>query len=449
MNSADDPNSRSGPNVSVIMANWRGERHLRDAIASVLAQTMPDLELLIADDASDDESQAIVLEAARWDARVRLLPASSNAGPSDARNRAIAEARGEWIAITDSDDLIHPRRLELLLKAALRSGADFIADDLAFFGDRPDAAGRTLLAPLGLTDVMPVSPTLLVESNNDSGLPNLGYLKPLIRRSALGGTTYDPTVRVGEDFDFYLRLLLKGLRLVLVPLPLYQYRRHSASLSHRLSIGALQPLLAAHDALLAGLSNPEPDLARALAMRGGMLQRALSYEELVAEIKKGAASRAASMILREPVLLTNLARSVAERLARRRVDSKLDQMIRTRVLLVQKGREVPPTEQNSRTESVIVEVPSLSVEKLDLAPDVTAVSCKLTDLASRGPIDVVALGLDGLDALGLLPKWDTAEVWLMDDEATATTVRLPEGAKLRHLAKEIIPDRSAADPETE
>ena len=445
MNSADDLGLRSDPNVSVIMANWRGERHLRDAITSVLAQTMPDLELLVADDASDDASQAIVLEAATKDSRVRLLPAGTNAGPSDARNRAIGEARGDWIAIMDSDDLIHPRRLELLLDAARRSGADVVADDLAFFGDRPDAAGRTLLAPLKLTDMMSVGPTLLVESNNDSGLPNLGYLKPLIRRRALGSTKYDPTVRVGEDFDFYLRLLLKGLRLVLVPLPLYQYRRHSASLSHRLSIGALQPLLAAHDALVATLTDPEPELARALATRGGMLRRALSYEELVAEIKKGAAPQAAGIILREPVLLKNLARSVGERLARRRIDRKLDQVDHTQVLLIAKGREVPPRRQSSKTGSVILEAPSISVERLDIAPDVMALSCKLTDLALRGPVAVVAVGLDGLDALGLLPRWESAEVWLTEEEAADPVVRLPDDALLKHLPREAAPDGSASD----
>jgi succinoglycan biosynthesis protein ExoO len=430
------------------MANWRGERHLRDAIASVLAQTMQDLELLVADDASDDGSQAIVLQAATRDARVRLLPATSNSGPSNARNRAIAEARGEWLAIMDSDDLIHPRRLELLLEAARRSNADLVADDLAFFGDRPDAAGRTLLGPLGLRDVMPVGPTFLVESNNDSGLPNLGYLKPLIRRSALGVTKYDPEIRVGEDFDFYLRLLLKGLRLVLVPLPLYHYRRHSASLSHRLSVGALQPLLAAHEALVAALSDPDPELARTLAARGAMLKRALRYEELVAEVKKGATPQVAGMILREPILLKNLARSVGERMARRRVDRKLDQAVHTQVLLIPKGRDVSSEVQSFKTGGVILQVPSISAEKLDIAPDVIALSCRLTDLSARGPIDVVALGLDGLDALGLLPEWESAEVWLTENESAAAVGRLPAKAVLKRLARPATSGGMAGDAET-
>jgi hypothetical protein len=215
-----------------------------------------------------------------------------------------------------------------------------------------------------------------------------------------------------------------------------------------LSIGALQPLLAAHDALLATLTDPEPELARALATRGGMLRKALSYEELVAEIKKGAAPRAAGMILREPVLLKSLARSVGERVARRRIDHKLDRTVHTQVFLTPKGRESPPMKQSPRTESVTFEVPLISVERLDKAPDVTALSCKLTDLTSRGPIAVVAVGLDGLDALGLLPKWDSAEVWLTEDEAAATDVRLPDNALLRHLPGKDTPDASASDRRT-
>jgi succinoglycan biosynthesis protein ExoO len=419
------------------MANWRGERYLHASITSVLSQTLRDIELLVADDASDDRSQDIVRAAMRLDSRVRLLSGVSNAGPSDARNRAIASARGEWVAIVDSDDLLHPRRLELLLEAASRFGADMVADDLAFFSNQPEAAGRSLLGALRLTDVMPVSPALLVESNNDPAHPNLGYLKPLIRRSALAGLKYNPDVRVGEDFDFYLRLLLQGLRLILVPLPLYQYRRHSASLSHRLSVGALVPLLAAHDALVGALPAADAELTRALTVRGRMLRRALRYERLVAAIKSGAYGSAAGMIIREPRLIHPLARSFAEGMARRRRRSGPDRKSVIRIALASKERRaVLERMRRSEIDEATLEVPVLSLDRLDVAPDITDLSCLLTNHAARGHIEVIALGLEGLDALGLIPGWRAAEVWLTEQE-TSEAYPLPADVRLRALHTEV------------
>ena len=146
------------PLVSVIMANWQGERFISDAIASVLGQSMGNLEILVADDASTDRSTALVQEMADRDSRVHLLATKVNGGPSAARNRALAAARGEWIAVMDSDDVLHPRRLELLLETARRHDADIVADDMAAFGDGPGLGGWTLLGVLGLRDVMSVSP---------------------------------------------------------------------------------------------------------------------------------------------------------------------------------------------------------------------------------------------------------------------------------------------------
>jgi succinoglycan biosynthesis protein ExoO len=100
------------------MANWRGERHVGAAVASVLRQTEGSLELLLADDGSDDGSEGAARAAARGDARLRWLPGAARGGPSAARNRALDAARGAWVAVMDSDDLLHPRRLENVCSVA-------------------------------------------------------------------------------------------------------------------------------------------------------------------------------------------------------------------------------------------------------------------------------------------------------------------------------------------
>src|SRR4051812_36371506 len=124
------------PLVSVVMANHNGAAFLAEALRSALGQSLVDLEVVLADDGSTDASLAIAQAIAAGDRRLVVLPPAPNGGPGAARNRGFAAARGQWIAVMDSDDLMHPERLERLLEAAGRDGCDIVADDmLAFFED--------------------------------------------------------------------------------------------------------------------------------------------------------------------------------------------------------------------------------------------------------------------------------------------------------------------------
>ncbi len=300
--------------VSVIMANYRGAEHLSAAIASVLRQTHADLELIVSDDASPDQSAAIVRDAMAADPRVRLIEAKANVGPSAARNRALEAASGDWVAMVDSDDLLHPERIERLLAAADRLGADIIADDMMLFGDTVEASGRTLLQPLRLRAPMTVTTRLYLEaSGEDARTPPLGYLKPMIRRGLIGARRYDESLRIGEDYDFVLGLLLTGARFMVVPDPMYLYRRHSGSISHRLSEAAVEAMLVAHDRLAATV---EGDEAALLLRRRRGLAALLSYERLVGAIRGRHAVEAAGLLLRHPALALRLGRSLFERLSR-------------------------------------------------------------------------------------------------------------------------------------
>lgn len=301
------------PRVSVIMANWNGAAHLAAALASLRRQTLTDWEVIVSDDGSHDGSVGIVQGIAAADARVRLVQSGQATGPAAARNRALDVATGDWIAILDSDDLMHPTRLARLLAAAAHMQADIIADDMLFFGARPGSGGRTLLQPLALSAPMVVDAALWVRSGADTpGLPPLGYLKPLIRRTTLAGLRYDPSLRVGEDFDLILRLLVRGARFAVVPDPMYLYRRHGASISHRLSLPVVRAMIAAQ----AGLPPQSGPVATALAQRRRGLVRLADYEALVAAIKARQTGRALAALVRRPGLAAMLARSLRERLAR-------------------------------------------------------------------------------------------------------------------------------------
>ncbi|MDO5370370.1 glycosyltransferase, partial [Paracoccus sp. (in: a-proteobacteria)] len=230
-------------------------------------------------------------------------------GPAATRNGALDAARGDWIAVVDSDDLIHPERLSRLIAAAEAAGADLVADDLVHFG-APAEQGRTLLQPLALAAPMWLAaPAYLRANGGDPALPSFGYLKPVIRREVLAGRRYDPRLRIGEDYDLVLRLLIDGARFLLLPDPLYAYRRHPGSISHRLSVGTVAAMLEAHRAL-PPLSDPEARAAAAAVDR--QLRRSLRYERLVAEIKARRWTRALPR-LADPAMVARLAASLRDR----------------------------------------------------------------------------------------------------------------------------------------
>ena len=98
------------PAISIVMAAYNSERHLRTAIESVLAETRLELELVVIDDGSTDSTPRILAECATADRRL-VIHCQENAGSAAALNRGIAIARAPLIARLDSDDVALPGRL--------------------------------------------------------------------------------------------------------------------------------------------------------------------------------------------------------------------------------------------------------------------------------------------------------------------------------------------------
>jgi glycosyltransferase involved in cell wall biosynthesis len=98
------------PRISVIISTYNGERHLDDAVTSILQQTFADFELIIVNDGSTDKTTAILNHYS--DPRIKLLTNVSNQGIAASQNRAIEAASGEYIALMDHDDVALPQRLE-------------------------------------------------------------------------------------------------------------------------------------------------------------------------------------------------------------------------------------------------------------------------------------------------------------------------------------------------
>jgi glycosyltransferase involved in cell wall biosynthesis len=219
--------------VTAILPVHNSRNFVSRAIDSVISQEGPEhlLEIIVVDDHSSDRTAQFVRGEYAGDARVRVLETSRNIGPGGARNAAIAEARGEWIAPIDADDAWSPQRLARLVPQC-DDNLDMLFDNL--LGYDQFAAKET--GPLLPCVARPVSLAMMARERSDATGFDYGYLKPLIRRSLLEqlGIGY-PEVRVHEDLLFYLELLISGARARFTPEPLYVYTTPVGQISRKRS----------------------------------------------------------------------------------------------------------------------------------------------------------------------------------------------------------------------
>jgi glycosyltransferase involved in cell wall biosynthesis len=210
------------PLVSVIMSVHNGGRYLRAAIDSMLVQTLSNFELVIVDDASNDESAQICRDAGRLDSRVVHLTNSDRVGLTASLNRALAVARGQYIARMDADDVSLPQRLERQT-TYLAENADIGV--VGSFYTEIDEHGHVLVE----TYRFPKEPIVVcwrMAFENPLPHPPIVARKSLI--DAVGG--YDERWRTSQDFDLFTRLAAIT-KLANCPEVLFQWRRHSESVS--------------------------------------------------------------------------------------------------------------------------------------------------------------------------------------------------------------------------
>jgi succinoglycan biosynthesis protein ExoU len=213
------------PSVDVIIAVWNRADTIERAIQSALAQ--PEVRrVIVVDDESTDDTALRAEGLAKKTNRVVVRRLPSNSGPSKARNIALETSDAQWVAMLDGDDWFLPARMRALL--AYADDHDFIADDLLQMSEGQAEVGHQCCPAMFDYGSGPYRLTLedFVLGNigrRGTQRKELGFLKPLIRRSFLdrNGLRYDETLRLGEDYLLYAHALACGARFVLVPVQSY------------------------------------------------------------------------------------------------------------------------------------------------------------------------------------------------------------------------------------
>jgi glycosyltransferase involved in cell wall biosynthesis len=242
------------PEVSVIIPAYDRAQSVGDAITSVLAQEGVALEVIVVDDASTDDTAAVV--AAMTDPRLRLIRHPRNMGVSAARNTGIDAARGDLIAFQDSDDLWLPGNLAAQV-AALHAAPKAVASYCGMIVENPEVVGGkgSFYMPPKDQRVRSGDLHLALLGGNFISTQTL-----VVRRAAIGQVgAFDPGLPALVDWDFVLRLSALG-PIMLVDKPLVQQRYSENSLTRSLEkrlhgyLGILEKHradFAAHPALLA------------------------------------------------------------------------------------------------------------------------------------------------------------------------------------------------------
>lgn len=254
------------PLVSVVMPAWNAEATIVEALRSVAAQTYRDLEIIIVDDGSTDATAALAKEFCASDPRARTVR-RSNGGPAAARNLGIAEARGEWIALIDADDLWHPTKIEKQLSVALASDEPpgFVycwyrkVDEDGFVtgsGPRWAAEGRAFL---------PLAYLHFVRGGSSLLLSKAAFIEA-------GG--YDESFREGCE-DVVLELEIARRRpIAVVPEYLFGYRAHASNFTRDF------------DRLLAGWTRASATIHGRARLPGNLVRQANAQSAVAVAVQR-------------------------------------------------------------------------------------------------------------------------------------------------------------------
>lgn len=204
--------------VSIITPLYNGEQFILDTIESVLVQSNQEWEMIIVNDHSTDHSLAIAEECAKNEPRIKVITLPVNSGPAVARNRAIKEAKGRYIAFLDSDDLWHPKKLERQIKFMQENDHAFSFTYYEQMNEQGDSSGKIIAPPdkVNYEDMLKAG--------------HIGCLTAIYDTRKLG-KAYMPLIKKRQDYGLWLELLKEEQYAYCLPEVLAFYRVRKSSLS--------------------------------------------------------------------------------------------------------------------------------------------------------------------------------------------------------------------------
>ena len=185
--------------VSIITPSYNSTKFIKECIDSVLAQTYQEWEMLIVDDCSKDDSVEYIQSLIANEPRIKLMPLDKNVGAAMARNRAIEEAQGRYIAFLDSDDIWLPNKLEVQLSFMKEHNYPFTFSAYNSISEDGSEEFKTINVPQSLTYNQYLADTII------------GCLTVIIDKEQTGDFRM-PNIRSSHDMALWLDILKRGFK---------------------------------------------------------------------------------------------------------------------------------------------------------------------------------------------------------------------------------------------
>lgn len=224
--------------VSVIVPAYNAEAFLERCVRSVLAQTYPEIELVIVNDGSADQTLEIGLELKAGDDRITVID-QSNQGLSGARNAGIAAARGSYLLFVDADDQIESDMVENLVEEASRNGSEIVVAGVTMVDVAGDALS-TVSHEYAVYDEESYWRNAYQSEGDDSILYIISCGK-LVKASLFDGDCFD-VGKIHEDEFIIHRLISRANSISFVPNASYLYTSNESSITHTRSAASYRNL---------------------------------------------------------------------------------------------------------------------------------------------------------------------------------------------------------------
>jgi len=205
------------PKVSIVVPAHNAHATISKTLHSLVKQTYQDFEIIIIDDGSTDDSAKIIKRWVKKDAEKFKYFWQINQGPAAARNKGLKEAKGEFVAWIDADDLWLPERLELMLKEFNKEPKpDFVSTDARYLYPDNKISKQTYYQ---------INDLPLEYSFKELLKTNFIFGSPLIKKEVIEKIGFlDENLVRSEDYDYWLRILAKNYKLAIIKEPLALYR---------------------------------------------------------------------------------------------------------------------------------------------------------------------------------------------------------------------------------
>ena len=226
--------------VSVIIPVYNREAFVEECVASVLAQSYTDLEILLVDDGSTDNSRQICRQLTKADQRIKLIE-SDHLGVSGARNTALDKAIGEYVFFLDSDDVIHPMLLETLVNGIEKHNVAMAGTGVISVGENnwhKVAPKMQEIKTLGNIEYRTNTQAIHEFFRSATPINLIGGV--MMRKSLIDTTRFDTEFFIGEDFYFIYQNLIKNADVVFLKQKWYYARWHETNVSHSVDYAAFK-----------------------------------------------------------------------------------------------------------------------------------------------------------------------------------------------------------------